>query len=124
MILEWSDFMNKVFTKADLKSGDIITFREGSYGMYIDTFDSVIFLEDGGSYLPLTDIIDITFKDKYGDLEWDIVKIQRSKKDNGIVRHHWLEGEVIWEEKPPIEEMTLEEVCKALGKEIKIVKSK
>ena len=115
--------MNKVFTKADLKSGDIITFCEGSYGMYIDTFDSVMFLEDGGGYLPLTDIVDITFKDKYGESEWDIVKIQRPKKTNGIVPRHWLEGEVIWKE-PPIEEMTLEEVCKALGKEIKIVKSK
>ena len=116
--------MNKVFTKADLKSGDIITFREGSYGMYIDTFDAVMFLENDGSYLPLTDIINITFKDKYGESQWDIIKIQRPEKTNGIVPYHWLEGKVMWEEKPPIEEMTLEEVCKALGKEIKIVKSK
>lgn len=30
-ILEWSDYMNKVFTKSDLKNGDVLIKRNGCY---------------------------------------------------------------------------------------------
>ena len=32
-ILEWSDFMNKEFTKADLKTGDVILRKDGNVEM-------------------------------------------------------------------------------------------
>lgn len=57
-----------------------------------------------------------------GDREADIVKVYQpiSNKDYGKYKIM----ELIWERKEPVEEMTMEEICKALGKTVKIVKEK
>ena len=53
----------------------------------------------------------------------EIVKIKRSNIGIQYCKNYWDEDPIIWERKE-VEEMTLEEICKALGKEIKIIKSK
>ena len=69
----------------------------------------------------LTDDLTDIFNDEDSD---DVIAVRRPKQpyecqfcafDEGF-------GELIYERKDEPEEMTLEEICKALGKEIKIVK--
>ena len=122
-ILEWSDFMDKKFTKADLKSGDVILRRDGSVEIVCLETGALI-RRDGFNILDeLTDDLLSTFNDDDSD---DIIAVRRPKQpyhcqfcafDEGL-------GELVYERGDEPEEMTLEEICKALGKEIKIVKER
>lgn len=119
-ILEWSDFMDNKFTKADLKSGDVILRRDGSVEIVCLELGTLI-RRDGFNILDeLTDDLISTFNDDDSD---DIIAVRRPQKsyhcqfcafDEGL-------GELVYERGDEPEEMTLEEVCKALGREIKIV---
>ena len=122
-ILEWSDFMDKKFTKADLKSGDVILRRDGSVEIVCLETGALI-RRDGFNILDeLTDDLLSTFNDDDSD---DIIAVRRPKQpyhcqfcafDEGL-------GELVYERGDEPEEMTLDEICKALGKEIKIVKER
>ena len=120
-ILEWEDFMGKKeFTKADLKSGDIVIFRNHDAGVVFLEQNAIIF-KGFGEYIELSD-----YDTKLCDIlseEWDIVKVHRPNSPDGLIHDQWYKAPVVWEREEAVE-MTLEEVCKALGKEIKIVKSK
>ena len=121
-ILEWSDFMDKKFTKAYLKSGDVILRRDGSVEIVCLETGTLI-RRDGFNILDeLTDDLISTFNDDDSD---DVIAVRRPQQsyhcqfcafDEGL-------GELVYEREDEPEEMTLEEVCKALGKEIKIIKS-
>jgi hypothetical protein len=117
-ILEWSDFMNKEFTKADLKTGDVIKRRNGWVEIVNRDLDMFI-TKDGWNDMKDTRE-DLT--DKQGD-EYDIVAVRRPITKGhcqfNAFQYEW--GTLVYERKEP-EEMTLEEVCRLLGKEIKIVK--
>ena len=122
-ILEWSDFMDNKFTKADLKSGDVILRRDGSVEIVCLETGALI-RRDGFNILDeLTDDLLSTFNDDDSD---DIIAVRRPKQpyhcqfcafDEGL-------GELVYERGDEPEEMTLDEICKALGKEIKIVKER
>lgn len=121
-ILEWRDFMKDGFTKEDLKPGDILITK--SKGMYMYIGDYIV---RSNGWIA-TEEYDENLKLKHRGLKeidsFDIVKVLRPK-DYTVLEHNWEYADLIWErEEVEIEEMTLEEVCKALGKEIKIVKSK
>lgn len=121
-ILEWGDFMDNKFTKADLKSGDVVLRRDGSVEIVCLETGALI-RRDGFNVLDeLTDDLISTFNDDDSD---DIIAVRRPKQsyhcqfcafDEGL-------GELVYERGDEPEEMTLEEICKALGKEIKIIKS-
>lgn len=121
-ILEWSDFMNKEFTKADLKNGDVVLRRDGSVDIVCVETNTLIssygfdYLKDVGE--DLTDI-------KFHDSDFDIIAVRRPTEPHHCqFRAFDCEyGELVYE-REKVEEMTLEEACKALGKKIKIVKSK
>ena len=122
-ILEWSEFMNNnnTFTKADLKTGDIVVKRNGTEYMYInDYFVNNYGYDRVGDYND-----DLTITSSYPSVRngCEIVKIKRPHYGVQYCQKYWNEAPTIWERKE-VEEMTLKEVCKALGKEIKIVKSK
>lgn len=123
-ILEWNDFMNKEFTKADLKSGDVILRRNGTVGIVCLETNTLI-LPNGWSDLKEINK-DLTF-DVYNE-EFDIIAVRRPTEqyDCQFRAFDFNCGNLIYERKKTedAEEMTLEEVCKALGREIKIVKSK
>ena len=117
-ILEWSDFMNKEFTKADLKTGDVILHENGKteivnreLGMLITPvgWNDLNYVRDD-----LTDDISKAY---------DIVAVRRPHDKADCVFHAFKNslGTLVYERKE-VEEMTLEEVCQALGKEIKIIK--
>ena len=117
-ILEWSDFMNKEFTKEDLRTGDVVMQRDGTIqiancelGMFI-TND---WWNDMDSFS--SDLIHNM------DKNFDIIAVRRpiEKTDCTFKAFKYESGILIYERKE-VEEMTLAEVCRLLGKEIKIIK--
>ena len=121
-ILEWSDFMDGKFTKSNLKNGDVILRADGDVEIVcIET--GTLIASNGFNYLAelredLTSIHS-DFEDNV-----DVVAVRRPLEPADCqfcaFKHNF--GELVYERKSEPEEMTLEEVCKALGKEIKIVK--
>lgn len=114
-ILEWEDFMNNTFTKADLRTGDVILRKNGATEIYNGELGMFI-TKDGWNDLAherndLTDSI---------SSEFDIVAVRRPSNKFDCVFDAFVKerGELVYERK---EEMTLAEVCKLLGKEIKII---
>lgn len=123
-ILEWSDFMTKNFTKADLKSGDVVLRRRGD--VEIVCLETGTFIRQTGGWNELSDINEDLTCEPYRDYsmsDGDIVAVRRPTKPGDCRFSAFDEkaGELIYDRG---KEMTLEEVCKALGREIKIVKSK
>ena len=90
------------FTKSDLQEGDIVTDREGCKSL----FHNGALRGRTLSIYGLTDDL----KDKDGEYDNDIVKVERPIK-----------LETVFERKE-VREMTVEEISKALGFEVKVVK--
>ena len=114
-ILEWEDFMNNTFTKADLKTGDIVKLRSGKIG--IVGMEHIIMLCAG--YQPLYRYNDDLTYVSYSPN--DIVAVRRPNKS--FVEFDTFDNcqcTLVYERKE-VEEMTLAEVCKLLGKNIKII---
>ena len=121
-ILEWSDFMNKEFTKEDLKTGDVVKFGGGDLGIVISDLE-VIAVQNGGwiDFDSIKDDLTNVFIIK----KYDIVAVRRPH-EKPFCRFNAFKdgvGTLVYERKEP-EEMTLSEVCKLLGKEIKIIPEK
>lgn len=119
-ILEWSDYMNKEFTKADLKDGMVVEYRSKSYGRRLVIGDMLIGAEGSHQLIYYNeDLIDAT-----GDKDFDIMriyKIQHVSRFNEILLYSNLE--LIWERKEP-KKMTVEEMREKLeeltGEEIEV----
>lgn len=119
-ILEWSDYMNKEFTKADLKDGMVVEYRSKSYGRRLVIGDMLIGAEGSHRLIYYNeDLIDAT-----GDKDFDIMriyKIQNVSRFNEILLYSNLE--LIWERKES-KKMTVEEMRKKLeeltGEEIEV----
>lgn len=108
--------MKNKFTKADLKAGDVVKFRNEITG--IVNLELNILTSDGWVELNYKDDLTHTFYKN-----WDIVAVRRPRfkwdcRFNAFERSC---GILVYERQEP-EEMTLAEVCKLLGREIKIVK--
>lgn len=129
-ILEWEDFMLKepkectawgnyqTFTEKDLKNNDIITYRNGKRGIVFVELEAIV-NEDLNGYIPLNSITsNLT---NVCCFDWDIVKVQRANNIHCFMKSRWDTMSIVWERQETVE-MTLAEVCKALGKNVKIVK--
>lgn len=119
-ILEWSDYMQKEFTKSDLKDGMVVEQRDG--GMYLVLAGTTVGKGEHNSIVGYTD-----------DLKWagykggDIVKVYRiTPKSLGCIEDVFIKSnlELIWERKES-KKMTVEEMRKKLeeltGEQIEIV---
>ena len=110
-ILEWSDFTTE-FTKADLKDGMVVALACGAKCLVLNnrimTRETFLLLDY------YTDDL------KHGTETINAVYKTNAYNLNDIFLKDYLT--LIWERNPEPVEMTLAEVCKALGKEIKIVK--
>ena len=121
LILEWEDFMKKEFTKADLKTGDVILKRNGNVEI-VNRELGMLICTDGWN--DLDDVCnDLTFK--LNRPQYDIVAVRRPKDKSDCnfkaFKNEW--GTLVYDRNHnEPEEMTLAEVCRLLGKEIKIVK--
>lgn len=121
-ILEWSDFMNKEFTKADLKTGDVVKFDNEELGIVI-TEHKVIACKNGG-WINLNHIKEDLTNSFYVN-KFNIIAVRRPYDQSACsfdaFRSNAPRGTLVYERKE-VEEMTLAEVCRLLGREIKIVK--
>lgn len=124
IILEWSDYMatlKHTFTKSDLKDGDVILKRNGSVEIAIPSVGAFVCLDGYNLLTSLND--DLT---SVCASEFDIVEVRRPTKPSDCIFDcfKYSGGDVVYNRERDtevIEEMTLEEVCEALGKKIKIV---
>lgn len=124
-ILEWSDYMLPTTPKSILQEHDIVITRNHEGYMYYANQN--IFVNSRGYNLVSDydeDLIIMTLKEDEDDIcEFDIMQILRPYYPHEFVEINWEDAKVIWK-RPEAVEMTLEEVCGALGKNVKIVKSK
>jgi hypothetical protein len=117
-ILEWSDFMNKEFTAEDLRNFDIVLTRDGDVRILIG---SQLIDKHGYMMGPVSNYCcDLTYP---FDPDKDIVAVRRSStlEDMSFDAFEKKLGRLVYERDETVE-MTLEEICKALGKNVKIVK--
>ena len=117
-ILEWSDYMQEEFTKADLRDGMVVEYNDNCFGKRLVTGGFLIG-EDG--YSDLGDYNE-NLKNVASGLE--IVRVYKIKcmgKISSIMEDHNLE--LIWERKEP-KKMTVEEMKQKLeeltGEEIEV----
>lgn len=119
-ILEWSDYMQKEFTKADLKDGMVVEQRDG--GMYLVLAGTAVRKDGWNNIGGFTD-----------DLKWggyaggDIIKIYRIIPESlGCIEDVFIKNnlELIWERKES-KKMTVEEMRQKLeeltGEEIEVM---
>lgn len=109
----------QTFTKKDLKNNDIVTYQNGKRGIVFIELEAIV-NDDLNGYIPLNSISsNLTNLNCFSD--WDIIKVQRSDNTHHFMTFYWDNTPIIWERQETVE-MTLAEVCKALGKNVKIVK--
>ena len=117
------DEKEKQFTKSDLKYGDIVELRNGNRYVYVKnyfdligydpkTYDAIVSLKNGHD-IPISDYNNKLLYKKRGECKYDIMKILDK---NEICKN------LKWTLERSKTEMTLEEVCQELGRDIKIVK--
>lgn len=118
-ILEWSDYMQKEFTKADLKDGMVVEQRDGN--MYLVLAGMAVRKSKRNSIVGYTD--DLKWKGYTGG---DIVKVYRiTPKSLRCIEDVFIKNnlELIWERTEP-KKMTVEEMRKKLeeltGEEIEV----
>lgn len=114
-ILEWEDFMKHTFTKAGLKTGDVVTKRNGNVEIVNRNLEMLICRSGFNDLDDLRDDLTST-----AGKNFDIVEVRRPTRKNQCTFDGNM-GTLVYERKE-VEEMTLEQVCKLLGKEIKIIK--
>ena len=117
-ILEWSDYMQKKFTKSDLKDGMVVEYNDGCFGKRL-VIGGFLTGEDG--YADLADYNE-NLKSVVSDLEIvRVYKIKRMGKISSIMDDNNLE--LVWERKEP-KKMTIEEMRQKLeeltGEEIEV----
>jgi hypothetical protein len=117
-----------MFTKKDLKSGMIVENNNGSFYLVENNGIELLFVGDrhtipGSEYTE--SLLHIPNSLRFYDNKWDIKKIYHSDFKHGIVLA--LNGNdltLIWERKPAVKEMTVEQVEEVLGYKVKIVDGK
>jgi len=116
--------------KSDLKSGMMLVLRDDGECLLIGT---EMFLVRGGSISLHFFDDDLNMIGRKGDSEYSIVEVKEpilpSSSNIGIDLMRFLKDsdrffKSIWVRPPDVEEMTIREICEALGKEIKLVKEK
>lgn len=104
------------FTKDDLKEFDIVEFRNGDKAWVTEDI-ALRMLTVGGLHIEswLDDLIDEIAH------EYDIMKVYRPTDSLPLDKSKWKDLPLIYE-RTEVKEMTVEEISKALGYEVKVVK--
>lgn len=125
-ILEWSDYMNKEFTFDDLQVGDFVQMKCDDNNDY----NLIVFKDDKTNTLVLANCWKIKFSTysftnemKGQEEDYDIVEVRRPicVDDCNTDIFYRERGKLLFKLEK-VEEMTLEEICEELGRNIKIVK--
>lgn len=119
-ILEWSDYMQKNFTKSDLKDGMVVEYRCKDYGKRM-VVGNMLIGEDGSHRLEAYEN-DLT--QGYAESQLSIIRVYKIKNERNF--KHIMDDdnlELIWERKEP-KKMTIEEMRQKLeeltGEEIEV----
>lgn len=123
IILEWSDFMNGEFTKADLKLGDVVKFRNERIGIVCEFkgLKTIITNDSWVNFENITEELTMLYNKTY-----DIIAVRRphKKSECQFNAFEYEYGTLIYE-REECREMTIEEACETLGRlfneKIKIV---
>lgn len=110
------------FTKLDLKTGDLILRADGVTGIVNRELGTIITKND---WVDLDNYnADLTYLNDESAFKFDILEVRRPlcKSDCQFNVFDRELGLLVYE-REKVEEMTLEEVCKLLGKKIKIVEN-
>ena len=104
------------FTKDDLKEFDIVEFRNGDKAWVTEDI-ALGMLTVGGLHIEswLDDLMDRSAH------EYDIMKVYRPTDSLPLDKSKWKDLPVVYE-RTEVKEMTVEEISKALGYEVKVVK--
>lgn len=112
--------------KSLLKSGDIVVFGSGEKAKVFLDYESnyygkgILAYIDKDSFMALEsyneDLFTSTKLERYA-----INKIYRPKHDNSVMSNNLNDYDLIWERKE-VKEMTMKEICEALGYDVKIKK--
>lgn len=119
-ILEWSDYMQKKFTKSDLKDGMVVEYRCAALSRRLVVKDMLLGIDGSSNLKNYND--DLTYIDgDPGLLIIRVYKIKYTKRFENILNNNNLE--LIWERTK--KKMTVEEMRQKLeeltGEEIEIV---
>lgn len=122
-ILEWSNYMEKTFTKADLKNGDIVVYRNNKVN--IVCVDTGTCITPNGGFSNLEDTKDDLLD--YYSHSYDIVDVYRPTAPHHCSFSEYLykRGKHVFHRNEEPIEVTLEEIAKLKGvsvDRIKIVK--
>lgn len=125
VILEWKDFDNNdSFTKHQLVDGDVVMYATGVTAIYVGHFDC--FTTGYSETIHLNEYTD-NLRNKH-NVSYSIKAVRRPRNYAecrlDIFEEGKEKGVLIYSATEEVEEMTMEEVCAALGKNIKIVKEK
>ena len=117
--IDYSKPKKHAFTKADLETGDVILRRNGDVEIFNGSLR--MFIRQDWGWNDIDEVRDDLSNYVYRD--YDIVAVRRPtiKADCAFDAFEHKRGTLVYERKE-VEEMTLEQVCKLLGKEIKIIK--
>lgn len=115
--------MKNKFTKSDIKSGYVVELRDGSLMIAMrckqESFNKILIkkrMEDWMFFDCFNS--DLTFN---GYSEYDIMKVYGlNQYPYQALNISSTDRPLLWERKKPVE-MTMDEICKALGKQVKIV---
>lgn len=118
-ILEWADFMHSEFYKDNFRTGDVIQRRDGKIGIVNAYLETIVF-KDGWDDLNNFHY-DLTSTCNFDELDIMAVRRPNDKCDCNFNAFKYKQGTLVYEREEPVE-MTLAEVCKLLGKNIKIIK--
>ena len=120
-ILEWSDYMQKEFTKADLEDGMVVEYRCKDYGKRM-VVGNMLIGEDGSYRLEAYEN-DLT--QGYAESQLSIIRVYKIKNERNF--KHIMDDdnlELIWERKER-KKMTVEEMREKLeeltGEEIEVM---
>lgn len=105
------------FTKDDLKEFDIVEFRNGRQALITMDIAMGCLEADGFSLKTWNDDL----KDNTGADIYDIMKVYRPTDNIPTDKSKWKDLPVVYE-RMEVKEMTVEEISKALGYEVKVVK--
>jgi hypothetical protein len=115
-------------TKSDLKTGMVCKHMGGFHSLILGNACVVLDANKGG--VPLYNFTkDLHYIHKENQSFWDIVEVYGEREQASgsdmmfkIANIEYIKGDLLWKcEDEPVE-MTMEEICKALGKNIKIIK--
>lgn len=115
-IIEWSDYMNKEFTKEDLKDWMLVVTRNDD--RWIVTKDATILSGEGNEFISFFNYIN--FKNRYNS-KYDIVEVYSERKYGNPIVLTKDGRKLLYKEEEEVEEITLSEIEQMLGKKIKII---